>query len=303
MFRYDAVLFDMDGTLLDTADDITDALNQTLMAHEYPTHDRSAVVTFLGNGSYRLMQRALPVHTTDTEIRQALAQYQQQYNAHQNQKTHPYTGVLPMLAALDEAGLKLAVISNKPDTNVKQLTKEHFGSLIHIAVGARDSMPLKPAADMLYHALQKLNVKHERSLYIGDCRHRFSGCRKRGNGLHFGALGLWRSESAVAAFPAVLCQRSCRTAHANHAAAGGHTMNSFFAYLDRLKLIRRWGLMRNAIPENDMEHSMQCALITHALAALAKERYHVDIEPQTAATMALYHDAGEVLTGRFAHPP
>ncbi len=79
-------------------------------------------------------------------------------------------------------------------------------------------------------------------------------------------------------------------------------MNPFFAYLNRLKLIRRWGLMRNAIPENDMEHSMQCALIAHALAVLAKERHGKAIDPQAAATMALYHDAGEVLTGDLPTP-
>lgn len=79
-------------------------------------------------------------------------------------------------------------------------------------------------------------------------------------------------------------------------------MNPFFAYLNRLKLIHRWGLMRNAIPENDMEHSMQCALIAHALAMLSKGRYHRDIDPQTAATLALYHDAGEVITGDLPTP-
>ena len=79
-------------------------------------------------------------------------------------------------------------------------------------------------------------------------------------------------------------------------------MNSFFAYLNRLKLIQRWGLMRNAIPENDMEHSMQCALIAHALAVLAKTRYDRAVDPQTAATLALYHDASEVLTGDLPTP-
>lgn len=79
-------------------------------------------------------------------------------------------------------------------------------------------------------------------------------------------------------------------------------MNPFFAYLNRLKLIQRWGLMRNAIPENDMEHSMQCAMIAHALAVLARDRYHREIDPQTAATLAMYHDVGEVLTGDLPTP-
>lgn len=79
-------------------------------------------------------------------------------------------------------------------------------------------------------------------------------------------------------------------------------MNPFFAYLNRLKLIQRWGLMRNTIPENDMEHSMQCAMIAHALAVLAKVRFGSDVDPQTVATLAMYHDVGEVLTGDLPTP-
>ncbi|HPJ03783.1 MAG TPA: 5'-deoxynucleotidase [Candidatus Limiplasma sp.] len=79
-------------------------------------------------------------------------------------------------------------------------------------------------------------------------------------------------------------------------------MNSFYAYLNRLKLIQRWGLMRNTIPENDMEHSMQCAIVAHALAVLSTVRYQRTIDPQTVATMALYHDVGEVLTGDLPTP-
>ena len=74
-------------------------------------------------------------------------------------------------------------------------------------------------------------------------------------------------------------------------------MNPFFAYLNRLKHIRRWGLMRNTVPENDMEHSMQCAMIAHGLAALARERHGRDVNPETVLSLALYHDAGEVITG------
>ena len=79
-------------------------------------------------------------------------------------------------------------------------------------------------------------------------------------------------------------------------------MNPFFAYLNRLKLIRRWGLMRNTIPENDMEHSMQCAMIAHGLAALARERHGRDVNPETVLSLALYHDAGEVITGDLPTP-
>ena len=79
-------------------------------------------------------------------------------------------------------------------------------------------------------------------------------------------------------------------------------MNHFFAYLDRLKLIRRWGLMRNTVPENDMEHSMQTALIAHGLAVLGKTRHQRDIDPARVAVLALYHDVGEVITGDLPTP-
>jgi 5'-deoxynucleotidase len=79
-------------------------------------------------------------------------------------------------------------------------------------------------------------------------------------------------------------------------------MNPFFAYLNRLKLIRRWGLMRNTVPENDMEHSMQCALIAHGLAVIARERHGRDVNPETVLSLALYHDVGEVITGDLPTP-
>lgn len=79
-------------------------------------------------------------------------------------------------------------------------------------------------------------------------------------------------------------------------------MNHFFAYINRLKLIRRWGLMRNTLPENDMEHSMQVALIAHGLAALSKVRYQQDVDPGFVLALALYHDAGEVITGDMPTP-
>lgn len=79
-------------------------------------------------------------------------------------------------------------------------------------------------------------------------------------------------------------------------------MKPFFAYLDRLKLIRRWGLMRNTVPENDMEHSMQTALIAHGLAALGQTRYHRSVHPEHVVTLALYHDVSEVITGDLPTP-
>ena len=79
-------------------------------------------------------------------------------------------------------------------------------------------------------------------------------------------------------------------------------MNHFFAYLDRMKLIRRWGLMRNTMPENDTEHTLQTAYIAHGLAALAKVRHHRDVDPEHVAMLAMYHDVSEVITGDLPTP-
>jgi phosphoglycolate phosphatase len=168
MFRYDAVLFDMDGTLLDTVDDLTDALNLAMAEYQYPAYDREQVKRFIGSGAAQLIERALPGETDGEVLRQVLLSFKARYSRMQDTKTHPYPGILPMLTALDEAGLKLAIISNKSDPNVKQLAKGHFGNLIHIALGAREGVPVKPAPDLLLRAMRQLNVEPERTLYIGD---------------------------------------------------------------------------------------------------------------------------------------
>lgn len=168
MYRYDAVLFDMDGTLLDTLDDLAHALNLTLEEHKYPTHQKDDIAGFLGNGAQELIRNALPPYEDDAAVSQVLATFKQHYGRHCDRLTHPYPGILPMLSALDEAGIKLAIISNKTDAQVKQLAKTYFGSLIHTAIGSSESLPLKPAPDMLLAAIRELQVDPERALYIGD---------------------------------------------------------------------------------------------------------------------------------------
>ena len=138
MLRYDAVLFDMDGTLLDTLEDITAALNLALQENGYPTHTKAQVATYIGSGSLQLIERALPRHTAAGEVLRIRALYQQAYDRNQDFSTRPFPGVLPMLTALDEAGLALGIISNKGAANVQKLAKEHFGSLFHAVFGAQE---------------------------------------------------------------------------------------------------------------------------------------------------------------------
>jgi phosphoglycolate phosphatase len=168
MFRYDAVLFDLDGTLLNTLGDLTDAVNHTLRRFGYPTRTEDDVRSFVGNGVRKLVERALPGGADDPNMENALAEFKGFYTAHCNLRTCPYEGVPEALAALHEAGLKLGVVSNKNDEAVRALCRIFFGSLVTVAVGGRDGMPRKPAPAMPLDALETLGATPERTLYVGD---------------------------------------------------------------------------------------------------------------------------------------
>jgi len=183
MFRYNAVLFDMDGTLLDSVEDITYALALALEAHHYPPYDKAAVTTFIGNGSKQLIRRALPKYTDSATVDAVLADFKRHYQERCDHFTQPYPGIISMLAALDEAGMRLAIVSNKTDSRVKQLTRAYFGSLIHVAVGSRTGVPLKPAPDMLALAMRELGVDPAHTLYIGDSQTDFEAASNAGIGV------------------------------------------------------------------------------------------------------------------------
>ena len=157
MMKYKAVLFDMDGTLLDTLTDLTDAVNHILSVHGYPLRTVEEVRTFVGNGARKLMERALPPDVTGDAFEALLEEYRQWYEAHTCVKTAPYPGVPAVLAALHRAGVRCAVVSNKPDGATRELAARFFPGL-----------PAKPAPDMVYHALAELDVKASDAAYVGD---------------------------------------------------------------------------------------------------------------------------------------
>lgn len=170
----------MDGTLLDTLEDITAALNQALQNNGYPAHTNAQVATYIGSGSLQLIERALPKHTPAGEVLRIRAAYQQAYDQSQDLSTRPFPGILPMLTALEEAGVKLGIISNKGTANVKQLAKAHFGNLFHAVFGAQEDVPIKPAPDMLLAAMRKLQTEPEKTLYIGDAPVDFEAAQNAG---------------------------------------------------------------------------------------------------------------------------
>ena len=168
MRRFDTVLFDLDGTLLDTLEDICGAANHTLRELGYPERTLAEMRRFVGNGAEMQMRRALGADADEETVAKALALYKPYYAAHCQIKTKPYAGVLELMAALKAEGFRLAVVSNKPDEAVRPLVEEHFGALADIAMGETAQRRRKPAPDMVNDALAALGADKSRAVYVGD---------------------------------------------------------------------------------------------------------------------------------------
>lgn len=168
--RYKAILFDMDGTVLDTLRDLNAAANTALAEFGFPAMSLDETRRRVGNGSRRLLELSLPEGTPDDILDRILAWYLPYYNAHANDTTAPYPGIAELLAALKAAGTPLAVVSNKPDRTVKELAAIHFPGLLEIAVGENEAggVRRKPWPDTLLTAAAALGVEPGDCLYVGD---------------------------------------------------------------------------------------------------------------------------------------
>ena len=165
---YRTVLFDMDGTLLDTLEDLRESTNHVLRELGHPERSLEEVRRFVGNGAEMLIRRAVPDGTGEEEILRALGMFRSYYAAHCKEKTRVYDGMLALLDALRARGIKTAVVSNKPDEAVKKLSEEYFGGRMDYAVGAKDGRRCKPYPDMVDAALEALGETREGAVYIGD---------------------------------------------------------------------------------------------------------------------------------------
>ena len=168
MAKYKLVIFDMDGTVLDTLDDLTAAVNAALAAFGYSTHGRDAVRTFVGDGIGKLIERALPAGTDTDTVARVLAAFRTYYAAHCKDATRPYAGVTGLLADLRRAGCYTAVLSNKADFAVRELAEQYFPALLHVAVGERAGVPRKPAPDGVLDLMRRFGVSPAEAVYIGD---------------------------------------------------------------------------------------------------------------------------------------
>ncbi len=168
MMGCNAAIFDMDGTILDTLDDIRDSINAALVWAGFPERSLDEVRAFIGNGAARLVERAVPAGTDSQTTEEVLAWYKPYYEAHAAVKTGPYPGIPAALSALKAAGVKLAVVSNKPDRAVKKLAERYFPGLFDAAIGVREGAAVKPAPDTLFEAMALLGATAADTVYVGD---------------------------------------------------------------------------------------------------------------------------------------
>ena len=166
--RYQAVLFDMDGTVLDTLGDLANACNHTLRAFGLPERTRTEIAHFLGNGAAWLISHAVPEGTDEARVREILAAYQPWYDAHCDILTSPYPGILELMRALRAAGVRQAVVSNKQDSAVQLLSELHFPGLLDFTVGESATVRRKPNPDAVLAALAAMGVSKEDAVYVGD---------------------------------------------------------------------------------------------------------------------------------------
>ena len=166
--KYTTLLFDLDGTLLDTLTDLHLAVFHALDAYNMPQRSLDEVRMMVGNGIKNLIDRAVPDGTPPEKTAQVLDVFRDYYSKNSRIKTAPYDGILVTLKLLSQKGYKMAVISNKIDSAVKELNRDFFAEYIPVAIGDREGMRKKPAPDSLFEAMTLLGVQKEECLYIGD---------------------------------------------------------------------------------------------------------------------------------------
>lgn len=168
MSRYETVIFDLDGTLLNTLEDLTDSVNFALKACDMPLRTIEDVRCFVGNGVRNLMIKAVPDGEANPRFKEAFSVFKEYYGEHCNDKTGPYDGVLELMAELKKKGYVMGIVSNKIDSAVKELNSKYFSEYIDVAIGEREGVQRKPAPDTVYAALKELGKEKDTAVYIGD---------------------------------------------------------------------------------------------------------------------------------------
>lgn len=163
-----AVIFDLDGTLLNTLYDLTDSVNWALEKYGLPKRSMEEVRSFVGNGLRNLMLQAVPEGEDNPVFEELFEFFREYYKTHCNIKTVPYEGILELLKELKNRDIKMAIVSNKIDAGVKELNTIYFSDYVEVAIGEREGIGRKPAPDSVFEALRLLGVDAEHAVYVGD---------------------------------------------------------------------------------------------------------------------------------------
>lgn len=163
-----AVIFDLDGTLLNTLYDLTDSVNYALEKYGQPQRSMDEVREFVGNGIRNLMLLAVPDGDKNPMFEEIFAFFREYYKTHCNIKTAPYEDILVLMEELKQRHIKMAIVSNKIDSGVKELNAIHFSEYVEVAIGEREGISRKPAPDSVKEALRMLEVDKAHAVYVGD---------------------------------------------------------------------------------------------------------------------------------------
>ncbi len=167
--KYNTCIFDLDGTLLDTLQDLTDSVNFALSEHHMPTHSIDDIRRFVGNGVRLLMERAVPDGARNPQFDDTLATFRQHYMEHSLDNTKPYEGIPELIREMKQRGCHLAVVSNKMMAATQSLVR-HFFPNIEVAIGENEAEGIrkKPAPDTILEALRQIGASAQGAVYIGD---------------------------------------------------------------------------------------------------------------------------------------
>lgn len=168
MKNIDTVIFDLDGTLLNTLEDIADSANYSLTQSGYPGRSLEEIRSFVGNGLGHLMELCLPGGINNPHYDKCIADFRRHYYGNMQNKTKPYDGILELLKQLSKENFKMAVVSNKFDQAAKKLTQDYLGNYINVAIGDSENVARKPAPDTVFKALEELGSTADKAIYLGD---------------------------------------------------------------------------------------------------------------------------------------
>lgn len=166
--KYKAVIFDMDGTILNTLEDLKNATNYSLRQFGMPERSLEEVRMFVGNGIRKLVERAVPAGTPKEKIDQVFDVFLEYYEIHSADNTSPYPGILELVEKLKKSGIKTAVSTNKADVPAQELGREYFNGIFDLIVGQQDGLKVKPAPDSVNKILSILDIQKKDAIYIGD---------------------------------------------------------------------------------------------------------------------------------------